>query len=502
MPFLTSDHDSAPIYFPQYQQTHHLGGGSIMDEHNFPPSADIAINLIDPRLDSTMPNFDQMNRFLTEPHNSFFDAGQACVSPNPSNTQLYFNPHHAESYDRSTTPLSRVHSSMLGSDLDFRVGQGSPAPADINLLSPRSDPLHLQDNLMFTTSLIGLENPENTELGQESRDYDVHNHSHMFDCVQKQEEIAEPSYTLASKYPDVKHEIMAVEPIRGQLDASHHRYERQSPKKKSPGRKSRKDPSTTKRQRRPRRIVNSNLRPRPTSAPTAPINPETQRADSFSCNFCSETYKNRVILEEHVRVGHGRAFTCVFHYAGCDATFTSKNEWKRHINSQHLQITVYLCVHENCANFSRIPGNPPPGTESRGKLFNRKDLYDQHVKRMHTPAALRLKPTPQWAEKTKIMRQQARRERCTLPMQMACPAPRCTYQFTGDGAWDERTEHIAHHMEKAAEGVEQSISFGGVHDEMFSVWAALPGVDIVRRTSMGWELCAPVGRNNNARCPS
>ncbi|EZF70942.1 hypothetical protein H105_06858 [Trichophyton soudanense CBS 452.61] len=43
-----------------------------------------------------------------------------------------------------------------------------------------------------------------------------------------------------------------------------------------------------------------------------------------------------------------RIFTCVFAPYGCTSSFASKNEWKRHVLSQHLQLGFYRC--DQCLN--------------------------------------------------------------------------------------------------------------------------------------------------------
>ncbi|KAI9662168.1 MAG: hypothetical protein M1831_002864 [Alyxoria varia] len=64
-----------------------------------------------------------------------------------------------------------------------------------------------------------------------------------------------------------------------------------------------------------------------------------------------------------------RPFTCPLSPYGCQKTFTSKNEWKRHISSQHICLGFWRC--DLCTE-STAPND-----------FNRKDLFTQHVRRMH-----------------------------------------------------------------------------------------------------------------------
>ena len=38
-----------------------------------------------------------------------------------------------------------------------------------------------------------------------------------------------------------------------------------------------------------------------------------------------------------------RKFLCSFSHYGCDTALSSKNEWKRHVHIQHLQLGFYRC---------------------------------------------------------------------------------------------------------------------------------------------------------------
>ena len=67
-----------------------------------------------------------------------------------------------------------------------------------------------------------------------------------------------------------------------------------------------------------------------------------------------------------------RPFVCPLAPYGCSGTFTSKNEWKRHINSQHICTGFWRC--DLC-----------PDRPARPNDFNRKDLFTQHLRRMHNP---------------------------------------------------------------------------------------------------------------------
>jgi hypothetical protein len=223
----------------------------------------------------------------------------------------------------------------------------------------------------------------------------------------------------------------------------------------------------------------------------------------IQCDQCNATFKDETLLRKHKRTEHIRPFVCVFHYAGCTSSFAAKNEWKRHVTSQHLSLFYWLCTHGNCAH-SKGPSTHQRSSllPSYGVIFNRKDLFTQHIRRMHSPEDKDAKAkgtSPQLEERLKVMQEQAYRRRCELPHYMRCPAQHCTTEFRGAGAWDERMEHVARHLEAAAVGDELPLHFGGHHDTTLTSWAEAPGVEVVKRTATGWEICNPLKGEGGAR---
>jgi uncharacterized C2H2 Zn-finger protein len=63
-----------------------------------------------------------------------------------------------------------------------------------------------------------------------------------------------------------------------------------------------------------------------------------------------------------------RPFACIFRLYGCGASFTSKNEWKRHINGLHMRSEIWRCDIDTCAfqdqvsNYSLTPLPTPIST--------------------------------------------------------------------------------------------------------------------------------------------
>ena len=168
------------------------------------------------------------------------------------------------------------------------------------------------------------------------------------------------------------------------------------------------------------------------------------------CSHCSHApFKDSSSLRKHIAAAHTRPFPCAFAFAGCTSTFGSKNEWKRHISSQHLCLTYYRC--------SACPQGAAEGL--KGNEFNRKDLFTQHLRRMHAPFAIKKaiakgdsKLQAEWEAHVKDMQQSCLVTRRQPPQRSACPRPDCASVFEGPTSWDEWTEHVGRHMEKGEAG--------------------------------------------------
>lgn len=192
---------------------------------------------------------------------------------------------------------------------------------------------------------------------------------------------------------------------------------------------------------------------RPTSAPA-----RTRRRRGLTSADANETRAPRI-------------FVCSFAPYGCESTFVSKNEWKRHVTSQHLQLGFYRCDVGKCRMHShsthRHPhpshnpsqfltaaksraSSPPPGQPND---FNRKDLFTQHQRRMHAPwQQSGRRRTPSDAEHAAFEASlEEVRQRCWYglrqpPQQSHCGF--CQEVFAGTGSWDARMEHVGRHFER------------------------------------------------------
>lgn len=217
------------------------------------------------------------------------------------------------------------------------------------------------------------------------------------------------------------------------------------------------------------------------------------------CPTCDSSFADEIALQKHNRSQHLRPFKCVFHYAGCTSVFGAKNEWKRHVLSQHLGLHYWHCTAGHCrqANPAHAHGRlQSRGMPHCGSVFNRKDLYTQHVRRMHLQATGVESSTVE--QRLRSMQASALRTRCQLPEYMRCPAPDCDHSFLGSKAWDDRMEHVALHLDAAAAGREPEVFFGGDTDPTLSEWAASEAVGVAVRVNEGWQLCNPLKGNRSA----
>ena len=140
-----------------------------------------------------------------------------------------------------------------------------------------------------------------------------------------------------------------------------------------------------------------------------------------------------------------RPFPCPFAAYNCTSTFSSKNEWKRHVSTQHIKLGYWRC--DLCAPTT----DPSDASVLYYNDFNRKDLFTQHLRRMHAAhgsGARHMKEHP--VNEDNIQEHQTRcylQLRCA-PQQSICPFSGCDKEFIGPASWEERMEHVGRHLEK------------------------------------------------------
>ncbi|KAF2197804.1 hypothetical protein GQ43DRAFT_190023 [Delitschia confertaspora ATCC 74209] len=143
-----------------------------------------------------------------------------------------------------------------------------------------------------------------------------------------------------------------------------------------------------------------------------------------------------------------RPFPCPLALYGCSSSFVSKNEWKRHVSTQHIKLGFWRC--DLCS--ATIDTKDPNSLYHND--FNRKDLFTQHLRRMHAAPAGKKgsgggMDNGEWPVCEDNITEHQRR--CYMSLRLPPPQSSCLFcdrVFVGVGSWDERMEHVGRHLEK------------------------------------------------------
>lgn len=204
---------------------------------------------------------------------------------------------------------------------------------------------------------------------------------------------------------------------------------------------------------------------------------------------CSRSdFKDEAALTRHIKSAHLRPYVCVFAFAGCTSDFASKNEWKRHVGTQHLGLHTWICTQGTCAKVIRSVASSTTtssDTSNRGAEFNRKDLFTQHLKRMHAPVGVKPgKPSQkisqrEWDDEIKKLQDSSKIMKRLPPKELRCCVDTCAGRFDGSNAWDDMMEHVAKHLEASANATldgEDSEAVDMGNDELLVEWAIDVGI--------------------------
>ncbi|EED13243.1 C2H2 finger domain protein, putative [Talaromyces stipitatus ATCC 10500] len=206
-----------------------------------------------------------------------------------------------------------------------------------------------------------------------------------------------------------------------------------------------------------------------TASPLMPKSPIVKRVASRKSSQSSKSNKARGSVKEMDLsatdpAAANRMYICSFKRYGCDSTFSAKNEWKRHIWSQHLKIDFYRCDLKGCDDTHKGPND-----------FNRKDLFIQHLRRMHTPWPGKAPPSS--AEKNDFEGTlDGHAVRCVHKLRDPPARTNCAVCGKVFMAWQDRMEHMSKHYEKDSQ-------FEEVRDPDLEAWAQREGILTPRGSS-------------------
>ncbi|EGU87022.1 hypothetical protein FOXB_02416 [Fusarium oxysporum f. sp. conglutinans Fo5176] len=496
---------------------------------------------IDPLLQHTAPysshegtyyGTNSMQRYLQEPQSSYFIASSNIDTPGTRCTGIYPDmscPPHQSSQVRQGSPMSYQPSSAASgpqspnwTDNDAHVSTLGPStPSDVAVLSPN---IVGSGSLSPSVSLYGLSSvpqrqtvsgiKEEQEINAFTLDMNANFDGATPSSIYQGDSSSSPSTfdpSSSELYPQADTKAAYPDPDNMDLDVN---FENEAetidgddgddeyrPNCRTKSSRNAKGGSRRGRTRRLSSTTNAS-RGKVTKSRTVTHGTTARKllssCESILCLHCQKVFNDDVSLQKHINAMHTRPFICVFHFAGCNHAFANKNEWKRHVSAQHLNLHYWLCTTGACG-YSSTPLKCVLGTATHCKVFKRKDLYTQHIRRMHAPEEVAKADKknktfpPDWLAQEKKLQEEAFRQRCKLPDYMHCPAKGCTKVFNnGHKTWDDRMEHVAVHLERAAKNEEPHVVFGGTNDEALTEWASHPNVRVITSTSGGWETCQPL----------
>jgi hypothetical protein len=207
--------------------------------------------------------------------------------------------------------------------------------------------------------------------------------------------------------------------------------------KSSRRRRSSASTSSSSRQGQRRRSHHARKSSSTTSPSTHRVGKRGGRSTASYTSKAVETYTN---IDSH------RHFPCPLATYGCQSTFSSKNEWKRHVSTQHIKLGFWRC--DLCVTTI----DPHDEHTLYHNDFNRKDLFTQHLRRMHAAppnsSASRAPSKTYPVNEDNITEHQTR---CFLVLRTTPPRSQCLFcpeTFEGPSSWEGRMEHIGRHLER------------------------------------------------------
>jgi hypothetical protein len=165
-------------------------------------------------------------------------------------------------------------------------------------------------------------------------------------------------------------------------------------------------------------------------------------ADSTSHHDTFESDEDSALRAEVGVELSEKQFPCLLRYYGCNASYSSRDEWKRHHVTQHIELGIWRCF---LCGESSDPDEPAVMSYND---FNRKGLFTQHLRRIHMAPHNGSRPSEESLVNEGNLA--THHERCfislrELPDEVTCAA--CDTGFIGPHCWNDFMEHVASHFE-------------------------------------------------------
>ena len=166
-----------------------------------------------------------------------------------------------------------------------------------------------------------------------------------------------------------------------------------------------------------------------------------KQRSAFQCDHCKSSFDTETRCKKHMRKFHEFPYLCIFHAYGCKEVFGTKNEWVRHVRVQHLRLETWRCELESCGDRGTHETILPRGAK-RTNDYGRKDLFLEHVRRIHKVIYQSRPEGPQRKEHLNDLQRSHRLDLRSPPTLASCPC--CQDLWNDFDAW---IEHIAKNME-------------------------------------------------------
>ena len=180
-------------------------------------------------------------------------------------------------------------------------------------------------------------------------------------------------------------------------------------------------------------------------------------------------------------------FTCDFAFAGCHSRLSNKKDWKRHILTQHLRLSNWVCELDACSKVYFIsPGSKIASTVTKGAVFCRKDQFTRHIRRIHAPHHIKnTDRNNEWEKYVRGLEASCLKVHRQPPAKLRCSIDSCDNVFEGVNCLDNRMEHVGRHFQKAhQDGSKIRLE----QDELLVSWALREGIIQANPMGIGYRV--------------
>ncbi|PVH99490.1 hypothetical protein DM02DRAFT_431823 [Periconia macrospinosa] len=372
----------------------------------------------------------QQLRYLSPDDSTSVSGSSSYATPNevhsPHHVHTYGNP---DDFAQNSLPYPNGEYSTQSSTLDLPMPGGSINPRDIEYEHEPDAELIVEEPEVIETKILSPFSPDTTLAGTDNSE-DTQAEISLRDAEEVQPMTKEEELSSDTEY---------------------------MPSRSARRRRSSTSNGGTKKQGQ-RRYSHQNKKSTSPKASPGKVGKRSNRT-------IASVHTGKAYADSQSSGDTQRHFPCPLSTYGCKSDFSSKNEWKRHVSTQHIKLGFWRC--DLCT--PTVDSNDDQTLYHND--FNRKDLFTQHLRRMHaasTPSNRNQKEHLVVTENNIAEHQ----KRCFMVLRETPPRSKCLFcpeTFCGPASWDLRMEHIGRHLEKDRKT-------GGLHHTDTDSW--IPDKDL------------------------